>query len=1055
MTLNATLSLRLDASASINGLHVSVGTALSEMDAISMPDLKGDFIRVQEYAGNSDFSSIVSTLQQALAELTPVLANLPAANDTLASINQVVGLADRLGTLDLPNSIPELAAVIDGQLSYQGDFLGKLSRLTELLAGNATVQDARELLLSFVSLTGGKLDADDLKLPELVPAVLALAQSLGGLMSLHTLLEAGQQLAVVVNSQLDADHIAAGVEQVEKQLGLNTSLPLTDFLRNLDINDPSQIQAAKQAIENAIVPVRALVTAVAEGMAFGEATLVHLDADGLKHAVQETTLQLGSLNMTPLESGIQKLAKRIEPLFAIDLGAAPAMSLDGWLNQLESRLATLTAGIGSFDAANLSRPITEGINAIMALPSELARALLQLRLTIQQALASIHAAVRAIPMDVVADATRQVLAPIAEALSFIGELVGRLQTILDTTVSTLQTALETTEDAVDEVTEALQTLFQDAKNYIDQLNLQDVIGGVAEEIETFAQKLAQADMSPYFGTVVEAINTTTNVVDKVPFELLPDSMEQEVVNVVRPVKQTSVANLQREIEALLQIGPDGKFQLRPELESSLQGIQGKYDELLQTIRQHDPHTLLTSINAELDKLQTRIETLTPTVALEPVQQAINDIKRVVGGFDLNAELQPLRTGFDQVLEKVDEFQPSALLQETEAQLKQARDSVFGSLELDSWAETLTKLREQALALIDPLDPAQIQPQLEALLADLQSQAANLPRLELSFALGSLISALLGGGRQPRADSFVVVLDWLQGASAIQALATLARDAATLIDTARHGVETVDPQAIVMRLQPALRAVREAVAQLPDSAAKTELSACAKALDIETALAGFSVQRQRYLASLRQASNCFNELTHTGLSEVDIVTGRLRLVFSPLDFARHFIRDLLAVLGITGLESGLHDVVQRVFAVATPARLGGILQPIFTALKGRVQDLLDSFLNPIINAIGDLKALKEQFSLVAFMQELDAIHATARGQIGQLYPDQLLGETVAAFTNTQAQVLAFDPMEPLNNALEALRTNNAHVLSKLDGEAILATIRINFNPRKRSPSLVGY
>jgi hypothetical protein len=1038
MSLSGELALRLDAGGSLADLQVDAGAALGDMDAVTLPDLSADFAQARERSEGFDLSEISSGVQRALAELGPAVASLPAANDTLEPLNRVIDLAQRLAALDLPNSVRELAAAIDGQLAGSGDFLDKLTRLSDLLSGNSHIQGARELLTLFGTLSGTKLGADDLRLPDLVPAIVAGAKSVGGLMHLQTLLEEGGRLAAVVGIQLDPASIAAGVEQVEGQLGLGTSAPLAELVAGLDIADATQVQAARQAIGNATLQVAALSKAVAEGMAFGEATLVHLDVDGLKSAVRAAAIELGDLDLTPLERGVRTLADRLRPLFDIDLTGAPATTLDGWLTQLEGRVAQIQAGIEALDVQRLAAPITQGIAAVMALPAELTKALQALRLSVQQALEGIRKAVEAIPLDGVAERIRRVLEPIADALAFIGELVGRIQAALGTAVASLQTALEASENAVDKVKQTLEALFREAKGYVDALALEGVIGDVSDQIKTFADTLAQADMSPYFDAVVGAVDSAADVVDKVPFEMLPDSMEQEVVDVVRPVKQTDIAGLRRRIEGLLQIGPDGEFQLRPDLEAALEQIQEKYDELLATLRTHDPRRLLAELDAELSRLQARIQDLVPSVALDPVQSAIDDIKGAIGGFDLDAELQPLRDGFDQVLTKVDTFQPGALLQEAEEKLAGAREDLFGGLQLERWNEELNRLRDQALALVDPLDPEQLEPQLASLLTDLRSQAAGLPRLELGFALGSLVSAVLGGGGQPRADSFGAVLDWLQGASGTQALATLARDAAAEIESAFNKVEQVDPQAIVLRLQPALAAVRAAVSSLPEGSAKLELSDCAVALDIETPMRGFADQRQRYLAALGRGRGAMRELANSGFSQVDLAVERLRLVLAPLDFAREFGRELLRALGLEGLDQGLQEVIARAFAVATPARLAGILRPVFSALKGRVQDLLDGFLDPVLGAIADLQALEEQLSLSALTEELDAIHGAVRAQIEQIHPDQLLGETVSAFTGTQAQVLEFDPFGPLEAGLTALRESSTRVLGKLDAEAILAT-----------------
>ncbi len=1039
MSLNAELGQRLNASGSITSLQGNTTSALGEMDNVSIPDMSADFTEAQQHSSGIDLSAITDGVQTALSDLTPALTNLPVAGDALGFVDSALEIANQLNDLDLPNSVVQLATSIDEQLSGSGDFLGKIQQLVELLAGNSNVQGARELIGAFSQLTGADFSADDLKVPDLVPAIQSLVQQVGGLMRLQSGLEEGQRLADVIKDQLDAQRITAAIEQVEKQMAMDGELPLHQYLAGIDVSDAVQVAAAKQAIANVVTPLVSLHKSVAEGMAFGEATLAHLDATNFSQNLQSTAQQLGSVDLSPLEDGVQRLAQRIEPMFRIDFSEAPAATLDEWLNLVEARVADIASGIDDFDVDNITAPITDGIETVMALPQALTEALETLKLSVKQALDSIRTAIEAIPLDTVANVIRQVLEPIAEALAFIGDLVERIQAILSTAVEVLQTALDTAENAVDTVKTELDDLFLDVKTYIDQLNLEGVIGEVAQQIDNFVQLLAQADMSPYFDTVVDAIDTTTGVIDKVPFELLPDSMEQEVVDVIRPVKQVDINAFNGQLQNLLQIGPDGTFQLRPELEDALSDIQAKYDEVLDTIRQADPHALLADIDAELQKLQDRIEGLTPTVALEPVQQAIDDIKGVIGDFDLDATLQPLSDGFDTVLEKVDEYKPSVFLQEVETKLSEAREAMFEPLQLDRWTEELTRLRSQALDLIDPLDAENLEPALEAVVSELQSQAAELPKLELAGALGSLISAILDGSfGAVRAGSYASILEWMQNKNGTELLGGLARQTSSSIDAARDSVQQVDPQAIILRLQPALNEVRSSLQTLADGDAKTELLSCSIALNIEAPLSGFAAQRQTYLTSLQQASASFTELANTGLAEVDIAVEHLLTVFAPFNFARDLLRQLLAVIGIEGFENGLSVVVNNVFAVATPQRLSGILQPVFIALKGRIESLLDGFFNPVLDAVADLQALKDQLSLSSLMADLDSVHAAARTQIQTMHPDQFLGETVAAFTSTQAQVLAFDPLGPITEALELLQASSIRVLDKLDGEEILET-----------------
>lgn len=1036
MALSDELSQRLDVSASLGNLQTDVGGALTEMNGVSLPDLSSDFGQAGNLTAGIDLNNISNSLDAILA-LIPELDTLPVANDIIGPVQKVIDLAERLNALDWPNALQEFESGLQEQISSNGDFLSRLEELASFLQGNTSMDAVKSLVESLAELTGTNLSADQLKLPELLPAVQSISKLIGYLMSMYHQLNEGNQLANFIGKQLDADSISAGVQQVTKQLQESGTVPLRQMINDLDVNDDAAVAAVKQSIQNAALPVVALRDAIAEGMGFGEATLVQLNPDTLKQAIKAASSELGSLDLTPLTNVVQNVAGTLQPMFAVDFGNAPAETLDSWLTRLEGRVTDLASGIDSYDVSSLTAPLTEGIETVMALPEEITNALQSVKLSVKQGLDTIEDAVQAIPVENVANAIRTVLDPIADALEFIGDLVGRIQSVLETAISTLQGALDSAEAAVDTVKAAIEDIFQQAQSYIDSLNLEQVIGEVSEKIQDFADLLNKADMTPYFDAVVDALETTTDVVDKVPFDMLPDSMEQDVVNLVKPVKDVDVAAFSNDISSLLQIGPDGKFSLRPDLEAALAGIQDKYDQLLEVVRQADPEALLSDIDNELGSLQQKIQELTPNVALEPVQQAIDDVKEAVGSFNLSETLAPLNEGFDDLLEKIDEFKPSTMLQPLEDKLTEVRSAVFGSLQLDTWQEQLQALREQTINLLDPLDPDQLQPALQSLVDELKSQTNSLSQLELGYLVGSIINSLLGGAGA-RADAFQAVLEWLTSSTGTSLLTGLAGSASTAIDQAKSAVQQVDPQAIAVQLQPSINDINSAISSLPDGSVKTELQQCVRSLDVEQAIGGLAVHRQRYLQSLTDASAAFTVLANEGLSEVDLAVNQLRDAFNPLNFAREFFQQILGFLGISGFEQGLQQVVNNTFDIATPARLAGIFTPLLTALKGRLSALLDGFLNPVLDAIADLQLLENQLSLADLMLELDEIHAAARQKVEALHPENLLGDVVSAFNDSQTDVLNFDPLGPITDGLTSLQESNSRVLGKLSAEEILKT-----------------
>lgn len=1040
MGLSIELEAKLDPSATLLNLEGNIGVSLGEMDAVNIPDLAAEFTIATDNNGNIELSLITQGIQQVLSNLNPIVAELSGPID-LQAISTIVELAAQINEIDVLNCIETLQQDFEEGLAGNEDLLSKLATFSEILEGKVDLQSVKELIEGLISLTGSNLSLDQFNTQDLIPAIQAISAMISKLMRLHALLESGEQLSELISSQLDQERINNSIVFIERQLGVRSEQALAAFLQNLDINDKAQVSAAKRAINNVKIAVNGLHDSIAEGMAFGEATLVQLNPRDLKLSVQSASADLGSIDMGSLERLIAKFAEHLEPLFVADFGQAPVDTLDGWLSLLEGKTTDLASGIDAYDMQSLMSPVTEGLEAILEIPSRLNQALQALKLELQSSLGSIREAIENVPVDSLVNNIQQVLEPIANALAFISDLIANIESLLQTALASLQTGLNTAEGAVDTVKAELESVFLTVKTYVDSLNLRDLIGELAQQIQTFAQVLNQADMSPYFDTVTDVIGTTSDIVEKVPFSLLPDSMEQEVVDLVRPVKSLNVDAFETDIKDLLQIGEDGNFELRPELEAALSGIQAKYDEVLAVIEQGNPQHLATEINSQLESLKEKISELTPTLALEPIQSAIDSLKDTLSAFNIDETLKPLNEGFDEVLNKVDEFKPSVLLADLEASLAESRQAIFDGLKLDQWQAEIMALREQLLALLEPLDAAKLEPLLQSAIDEIKLKSAEIPTQELAYLIGNLVNTLLNGkgeNNQVSAASFTLILEWMNNEQGTQQLVALANNASSYIDTAYEACNQIDLVGIITRLQPQVSALNSALESLPDSQVKTELIACLADVKVEEPLSQFTNLQNRYLAALKEASKDFTELANEGLSEVDIAVAKLSLVFQPLSFAKSLFEKVLELLGISNLSRGIQDVVNEVFDVATSARLAGILSPLITSIKGRVSDILDGFIDPILGGIDELKSLEQQLSLQGLMAELDAIHSATKEQISQLHPNVLLGDTIDAFKQTQSDVLDFNPLEPIKAAIESIQSSSERILNKLDAQDILAT-----------------
>jgi len=1039
MALEANLSTRLDAGDLASALLVELGGAGTDLERVEVPERGGDIARASELAASVDLTSLAAGAASVGADLAAALVALPVAGDALEPLAASLRVLERIRDADLETRLRQITEALERELggAPEGGFTRVLLRLATVLRDQPDLRVLQELAVELARLAGVEIRPEQLRLPNLAQSVAFAAEGLGALMALAGALDEAEHRSAIIASRLDAAEVARATSELVACLVAEGGLEST--LRTLDVDSATAVEAVEHACRLCADRRRVLVDLITTGMAFGEATLVHLDADTLRDEVERAASRIRTIDFAAIESGAAGIAEKFAKLFDIDLSTAPSFDLATLLAGLEERIGGFVAQIEGFDTAALAATIERTIGNVTELPAAVTGVVERVVLEVRRALEQIRDAVTRLPLDTFATSIRRALEPVAAALEFAGGLVGGIQGAVETASGTLRTALERVETAVDSFRDAASALFEDARRFVDGLDLDGLLGKVAGNVRGFADRIAQADMSPHFATAVDAIDTTTDVVEKVPFSMLPDSMEQDLVDAIRPIKTADAAALQARIEGLLQIEADGTFALRPRLEAALAGIQRKYDALVATVRGLDPRARLATVDEELGQLASRIASLSPQVELAGLDAAITGIRARVGGFDVDALLAPLREGFDAVLAAVDEFSPAALVAPLEERVDQVRQSLVATIRLRDWVAHLDRIETFLLEQVDRLDPARLEPRLEAFRDQVLAQTDRFARSEIAFAIGNLLEAMTSGsGLRAPAGSFGVVLEWLFGGSGTEFLTASVRRSAAYLAAARAAVESVELGRVALEVGSATRAVERALAALPAGAVRDRLAACVERFDVAAELGRAGPNRTRYLDRLTSATETVGRLGLAGLSEVDVTVARLRTTLTPFRPAADFVRRLLERVGLEGIENGIAGVVRHLFDVASPARLAAILEPVFSALRNRFRVILDAAFGPLREGARRLEALVDAIDLTPLRAGLDEVHGALRAEIQAFHPDALLAGAVSALHDAQARVAAFDPLRPLRELLSALRDTSVRVVGKLRLEELLRT-----------------
>jgi hypothetical protein len=179
------------------------------------------------------------------------------------------------------------------------------------------------------------------------------------------------------------------------------------------------------------------------------------------------------------------------------------------------------------------------------------------------------------------------------------------------------------------------------------------------------------------------------------------------------------------------------------------------------------------------------------------------------------------------------------------------------------------------------------------------------------------------------------------------------------------------------------------------------------------------------------------LARVGLSEPETAVTRLAEAYRPLAPIRDFIRRLLGLLGISGLERGLGQVLSDVLHAADPIRVARIFRPIFTAIRGRLTAFVDAVVAPLKGAVSQIRSAIDLLNLGALSDGVSEILDTVKAEIMTLAPGTLLAPTLAALDTLRAQVIAFDPLAELQALLTALAEQAAGVIDRLDPDRLLA------------------
>jgi len=1037
MALNAELRFKLDAGTLVNAFVGQLTGSAGALTAIRSPATGAQMAQASSTGGSFVPAALLDAVSSFSAQL-PVIPG-PAI---VQNIEGALVAVEQFTSRDIPADLQKLTADITALLESadQDGIPGILLKALDLLK-NSPAASALSGIMGTLSASIDGLGASPV-VTDYLPAFASVVKVLAGLMLYDSILAEGERLTRMVPPQFQASLARQLAANLEASFSVGGQ-PLVQVLADAGPASEASLDRAARAVEECANQLDALADYVSAGMGFGEATLTYFDPARAQSEIATAGLLLRHPDLSALERVSQELARVAEPLTqAMDPGQASALGMDALITLAEGQVAQAAAAIQGIDAGVLVTPLAGGLSALTAPLRDFTSVVAGAVAEIQAVLEQVRSAVAALPIAGLATIIRAALAPVTAALTMLTQFVDTIRRALENVAKTVLAGLLQLEGVVDAFQQQILDLFQQARDFIDGLHLEQVVAAISDQVNAFVTLLQQAQMKPYFDTASSAIGAAADVISAVPLGLLPESMKGDLDTALKPIRDVDAHRVETEIETLLQISSDGKFTLRGDLEESVAVIQAKFEEVLTTLEVHHPRKYVQQLDEKLSALVLRIQEITPQVALEPVSEAIAQMKSALGSFDLEKVLEPVQSVFDQMIAKLDEFSPVELLKPLAERVTAARQKIEAVIGIDTWAPALDDLARTAVGKLDALDGDALDATLRRLLEELRDEADRLPSLGFGSWLGVIVTGMMRGANLRISPSSIdAALRWLgdPGHGSAELLQRAARISAAL-QAAKADVQAFDPISLTAILT-GTASVRTAAGglagRLPgDSTARLRLEAGSVRLDAAGVLARLSANRTRYLALLDTSVAMGAALQRTGMSEVDLAVEALRHALKPLRPPLAKVRMFARYLGINSDNAGFRSIVQEVFRVASPARIAGLVKPLVAALRARLQLLIDEVLTPVRSAIGDLCVLLALIDLQPVIVSIESIFDEVRTQLLSFSPAVLLREQLDAFAALKQELIDFDPLAPLLTLFNGLRDAVARILGKLSAEKLL-------------------
>ena len=981
--------------------------------------------------GDFDFDAIlvgiVSNLLEAdfgdvtfdVADIIDLIAGLAPSDisDTLDSAG--AGLVD-LRRLDEFGSVAELLA----PLERLGDDLRSAS-LVEFDARGSEIGeligiDAVDETINTITTTIGEGPIADLfgVLGALAPgsspfnAFGRLEGPIGGTLGLLTLI-GGLMATEAISVKLLARSTSVGamldivsIREATRRLDRFTAMPLlAATLATTDPNDPVVRDQIVQQTTEFIAAIQDVHRSWTQGVRLGEIALGSLDVSG---CTAELVTARGALDESTLRA-VGELATMvrgfIDPILEIPL-PEPGRPLDETVGEALVMLGDLRDKVDAVDAPGVADAVAGSLDPIVRPITDVVAVLEGASASLMSAILAVRDLVQGIDLSPIETAVDSAIQPVVDVLDGIEVGINAAQDSLVAVAEKVGELLLEIRSSIEDMAALVTAAVGRLSDALTAVDLAAVQGAIDSGLGSVAETLSRAQLSPYFDAAIDGIGTTADIVDAVPFGMLPSDVQQEVVEAVKPVKEIRFDLVADELQAEL-------ASIMDSLDTGvLAAVDTAYQDVLAFLASANPKLAIAAFEeGPFADFQATVMAIDPSAVLEPVDQALQEIRALLSGINLKDDVLALVQGaFDDLTARFNDLDPDTLLEPMRQDVDDLRRDVANSLHFDEWEPALETVQSGIIETLGQVDAGAAMTALE--LFDIDSFLNDLPTA--SELIASFVSTFaMARGISADVESWDVVQTWFGGTDGRAAVeANLDGSAAVLVET-RDAVRELDLGSVAAAAQMQYRAMKAAADDLPDgSMLKSTLVTLLSGPSPSELFGPVVDNRRRYLVELEEETAALVQISVNGHSELDVITDGLVDALKPITSIGARVRSLLERLGFSDPDESFVSIIETLFDTAGPDRLFPLLVDLMVSIRDKLVELLGASLGAVGGITNVIESTVNLIDIGPMIDEVRDLHGAIGDQIRSLSPDALLGDVIARFDATVDRLETFDPLAPV-------------------------------------------